>query len=446
MLRWPTFVQTALWVFRPVPFLFKLRDRFGDNFRVKLLSVGEIVLTADPEEIRKVFTSKSHQLHAGEANIVLSPIVGDNSVLVLDDAQHMRQRKLLLPPFHGDRMRSYLDEMVEITNESIDNWPRGEAFRLRDETQGITMDVILRVVFGIKERERRHEFRDRMNAIDPQRWFKKFALMPVASRYPAIGERIFRDFNQRKAEFDALMIEEIQNRRAEPDALEREDILSMLLQARDEDGNPMTDEELLDELVTLVVAGHETTATALAWAFELMLRQPEIWQRVVAEANAQDGGYEYVDAVVKESMRLRPILPAVGRVVKEPWELGGVPLPRNSIISPSIFLSHYRKETWGDPEVFRPERFIGEAPSNNAWFPFGGGIRRCIGASFALYEMRAVIQTIAQRVEVELERDIPERIVRRAITFAPGKDVPVIVRDAVPGAGAAAEPRASVGV
>jgi cytochrome P450 len=439
--RWPAFIQTALWVFRPVPFLFKLNREFGDTFRVRLMSVGDIVLTTDPEEIRKVFTAKADRLHAGEANIVLAPIVGDNSVLVLDDEPHMRQRKLLLPPFHGDRMRAYLEAMEEITNESIDSWPRGTAFPLREETQAITMDVILRVVFGITEPARRREFRDRMIAIDPQRWFKKFALMPIATKIPTLGERVFREFNKNKQAFDDLMIEEIHNRRDAPDALEREDILSMLLQAHDEDGKPMTDDELRDELVTLVVAGHETTATALAWTFELMLREPEVWKRVVDEANSEDSGFDYVDAVVKESLRMRPILPAVGRVIKEPIEVAGEMLPRNAVISPNIFLSHYRKETWGDPENFRPERFLGESPSAYSWFPFGGGIRRCIGASFALYEMRAVIQTIARRVDMRLERDVPERIVRRAITFAPGKDVPVIVRDAAPRADAQTEQR-----
>ncbi len=425
--RWPAALQTAMWVYRPVPFLFSQQRKFGDTFKVRLLSVGDIVMTCDPEEIRKVFTARGDHLHAGEANMVLAPIVGDNSVLTLDDERHMRQRKLLLPPFHGERMRGYLATMEQITDEAIDRWPRDRSFRLRDETQAITMDVILRVVFGITDADRRRAFRDAMNAVEPQRWFKRFALMPLAQRIPSLERRLFAGFNKSMADFDALMYEEIHNRREAPDAAERDDILSLLLQARDEDGNPMTDEELRDELMTLVVAGHETTATALAWTFELMLRKPEVWQRVIEEANA--GGSEYVDAAIKESLRMRPILPAVARVIKEPWEIAGVTLPRNAAIAPNIFLSHYREATWGDPQEFRPERFIGESPDGSAWLPFGGGIRRCIGAAFALYEMRAVIQTIARRVDMRLEREIPERIVRRAITFAPGKDVPVLITD-----------------
>lgn len=426
----PAFVQTALWVFRPIQFMHWLRAHYGDTFRVKLLSAGEIVATSDPQEIRKVFTAKSEELHAGEANIVLAPIVGDNSVLVLDEKRHLRQRRLLLPPFHGDRMRAYEVAMREITQSAIARWPRGEEFRLRDESQAITMDVILRVVFGITDPARSREFRDRMNAIEPQRWFKRFALLPIAHRIPALEQRLFAGFNRAKADFDALMLEEITARRAAPDAADREDILSMLLQATDEDGNPMTDDELRDELVTLVVAGHETTATSLAWTFELMMRHPKVWRRVVGEARGSENSGEYVDAVVKESLRMRPILPLVARVIKEPWMVGGYELKPGRVVAPNIYLSHYREATWGDPENFRPERFLDQQPEGSIWLPFGGGIRRCIGASFALYEMRVVIQEIARELEVRAVRHSPEKIVRRAITFAPGKDVPIVIEDA----------------
>lgn len=433
----PTFVQTALWVFRPIPFMYWLRSRYGDTYRVRLLAAGEVINTADPQEIRKVFTAKADHLHAGEANIVLAPIVGDSSVLVLDEERHLRQRRLLLPPFHGDRMRAYEVAMREITQAAIARWPRGEEFRLREETQAITMDVILRVVFGITDADRTREFRDRMNAIEPQRWFKRFALLPIAHRIPTLEERMFAGFNKAMADFDALMHEEIENRRAAPDAAEREDILSMLLQARDEDGNAMTDDELRDELVTLVVAGHETTALSLAWTFELMLRHPQVWQSVVREALAPEGESEYVDAVIKESLRMRPIIPLVARVIKEPWSIAGYDVKPGRVVAPNIFLSHYREATWGDPEVFRPERFIEGQPEGSVWLPFGGGMRRCIGASFALYEMRVVIQEIARALEVNATRAQPERVVRRAITFAPGKDVPIVVRDRSGGDGVA---------
>lgn len=388
------------------------------------LGLGRFTMTSDPAVIRRVFTAKADQLHAGEANIVLSPIVGDNSVLVLDEDRHMRQRKLLLPPFHGERMRGYHEEIDEIANEAIDGWVPGRAFKMRDQTQAMTMDVILRVVFGITDPARRQEFRDRMNAIEPNRWFRRFALAPLARVVPPLERRLFRSFERAKRDFDALMLEELDRRRSVPDAERREDILSMLLQARDEDGNPMTDEELRDELVTLVVAGHETTATALAWTFELMLRRPEVWQRVRDEARA--GGNEYVDAVIKESLRMRPIIPIVARVVKQPFEIEGRTLAPGSVIAPNIWLSHYREATYPDPEEFRPERFIGALPEGSVWLPFGGGIRRCIGASFALFEMRVIIQAVARRAEVRLARSVDEPIVRRAITFAPGHDVPMV--------------------
>ncbi|MFY9487298.1 MAG: cytochrome P450 [Solirubrobacterales bacterium] len=428
--RSPALVQSFQWVFRPVNFLLRQRAKFGDTFTVHFLGIGRIVMTADPSEIRKVFTAKADRLHAGEANVVLAPIVGDNSVLVLDEERHLRQRRLLLPPFHGDRMRAYLDDIAAITDEAIDGWPEGEAFTLREETQAITMDVILRVVFGITDDQRRNQFRDRMNAIDPNRWFKKFALMPIVRKLPALERRVFADFAIAKHKFDSLMLDEIAARRAAPDSDEREDILSMLLEARDEEGNPMTDDELRDELVTLVVAGHETTATSLAWAFELILRRPDVWARVREEAFA--GESEYTDAVVKESLRMRPILPLVARVVKDPFEIAGHTVPRGKVIAPNIYLSHYREASYADAEQFKPERFINGSPEGSTWLPFGGGIRRCIGASFALYEMRVVIQTIARRADLRLTRDSEEPIVRRAITFAPGHDVPVIAESIAP--------------
>lgn len=429
----PTIVQTALWVFRPIQYMHWLRKRYGDTYRVKLLAAGQIISTADPQEIRKVFTAKADHLHAGEANIVLEPIVGDNSVLLLDEQRHLRQRRLLLPPFHGDRMRAYEVAMREISQAAIARWPRGEAFRLRDETQMITMDVILRVVFGITDLSRSRQFSDCMNAIEPQRWFKRFAMLPLVQRVPGFEERMFADFNLAMADFDALVYEEIETRRAAPDAADREDILSMLLQARDEDGNAMTDLELRDELMTLVVAGHETTATSLAWTFELMMRHPDVWRRVVDEADDPVGKSEYVDAVIKESLRMRPIIPLVARVIKEPWQIGEYEIKPGRVVAPNIYLSHYREATWGDPEVFRPERFVGEQPEGSVWLPFGGGMRRCIGASFALYEMRVVIQEIARAVDVRAVRHSPEKIVRRAITFAPGKDVPIVVTDRADG-------------
>jgi cytochrome P450 len=428
--RWPAAVQTAYWVFRPVSMLRRLRGTFGDTFTVRLLNLGNIVMTADPAEIRKVFAAKADHLHAGEANIVLAPIVGNQSVLLLDEDEHLRHRRLMLPPFHGERMRAYLETMAEITNETIDSWPKGTPFRMREQTQAITMDVILRVVFGVTDADRRREFRDRMNAIDPNKWFKKFALGPLIRKVPGLERRAFADFTTRMTDFDALMYEEIENRRAGGDAENRDDILSMLLQARDEDGNPLTDKELRDELVTLVVAGHETTALSLAWAFELMLRHPDVWERVRAEA--LEGGIEYVDAVIRESLRMRPIIPLVARLVKEPIEIAGHTLPVNTVVAPQIYLAHYREASHPDAESFKPERFLEDAPDGFSWLPFGGGMRRCIGASFALYEMRVVIQTIASRVDIRLENPIEERIIRRAITFAPARDVPVIADEVRP--------------
>lgn len=425
--RLPAVVQTLWWVLAPISFLRRMRARHGNRFRIKFLLMPSAAMISDPDDIRAVFTAEPGVLNAGEANFVLAPLVGDNSVLTLDGDQHMRQRRLLLPPFHGERMKVYVEDMREITDAALDKWRPGDEVVLHRETQQITLAVILRVVFGIRDEQRTREFRDRFDAVDPNNVYKTLALAPLARFAGRLVQPRIDAFETLIKRFDDLLYEEIANRRADPHADEYDDILSMLLQARDEAGNPMTDEELRDELVTLVIAGHETTATSLAWTVELLLRNRVAMERAVAEAREGDST-EYIDAVIKESLRLRPILPMVARRIKRPFTLAdGTELPVGTGVLPNIFLAQRNPEVYDSPEAFRPERFVGVQPDTYSWLPFGGGIRRCIGASFALVEMRVVLQRLLERADFEAIEPQPERVVRRAITLVPRNGVPLRV-------------------
>lgn len=416
----PVAVQTYRWMFRPVPFMHQLHDRYGECFTIRLAQFGSVVVVTNPDDIRTIFTGPSELLHAGEANKVLEPIVGKNSVLLLDRGDHLRQRRLLLPPFHGERMRRYLEEIDQLANEGIDQWPLGEPFAMREKTQEITLDVILRVIFGISDPARRAAFRDRMTALDPGQ-FRKIALPALRKDFPGSPWRVFK---RRRAALDALLFEEIAARRAMPREERGEDILSMLLDARDEQGEPMTDQELRDELMTLVVAGHETTATSLAWTMHLLYRNPDSMRRLQDEARA--GGFELIDSAIKESLRMRPIIPIVARRLTAPMEFRGMQLEAGTVLAPNIYLTHMREDLYPEPKRFKIDRFVEKQPDTYAWLPFGGGIRRCIGASFALYEMRVILQAILRRTELRAAHDKDERIVRR-ITFSPELDAMTIL-------------------
>jgi cytochrome P450 family 135 len=407
--------QSLAWGFRPRPFLDRCRREFGDMFTVRLGQVGPVVMLADPDMIKQVFTGDPAVFHAGEANVILRPSLGRHSVLLLDDAQHMRQRKLLLPPFHGERMTRYGELMREIAERDIAGWPRGTPFRLHAHTQDVTMTIIVRAVFGVTEPERAQ----RMCAALKE--FIEWGASPRQIAYLSLMsvDQIERSyfFKRARAKVDAAVYDEIRRARERDDLEEREDILSLLLQARHEDGSPMSDEELRDELMTLLLAGHETTATSLAWAVERLVRHPESWERLVAEAHT--GGTEYAEAVCKETLRMRPVLPMVVRLLKQDAEIGGWTLPEGVLVAPNIYLVQHREDVYPQPRRFRPERFLEGQGGTYSWIPFGGGIRRCIGASFALFEMRIVLQAIARSVQLRAVEPQSEPVGRRSITLTP---------------------------
>jgi cytochrome P450 len=417
---WPPVVQTAAWVARPAPFMERCTRRYGDAFTVRLAQVGTFVFTTDPETLKAVFTARPDRLRAGEANVALEPVLGSRSVLLLDGAEHIRQRRLMLPPFHGERLRGYERLIAEIAEEEIERWPIGEPLAMQPRMQAVTLEVILRVVFGLDRGPRLTHVRELIKKLLDVTT-KPWALIPYLRRDLGPLSPWVRFLAVRQAVDEALYAE-IARRRDDPSLGERTDIFSLLMQARDEDGQPLSDRELRDELITLLVAGHETTATGLAWAFERIVRLPGTLDRLATDD-------EYAEAVVHETLRLRPPIPIVARrVVGEPFELGPHSIPVGAMVAPCIYLVHRRPDLYEDPYAFRPERFLESAPETYSWLPFGGGMRRCIGASFAVLEMATILRSVARSVRLSPSGGAEhELIARRAIFFAPKRGGEVVV-------------------
>jgi cytochrome P450 len=417
-------------ILRPTSFLTECERRYGEYFTLRLSDERTMVITSDPEAVKTVFTGNPEQLLAGKNNEVLRPLLGDRSVLLLDGAAHLRQRRLMLPPFHGERMKAYGETMREVSERHVAAWPRGTEFAAAPSMQAITLEIILRTVFGLDDAGRIERvgapLRRLLDASASQP--RLLALQVTSSANPRPRSPWGR-FNQLVADADRVVYEEIHVRRAQADAGAHDDILSMLLEARDEDGEPLTDLELRDELMTLLLAGHETTATALSWTLERLVRHPAVVERLVAERRRGEDA-AYLEATIKEALRLRPVVTAVGRHLTAPLEVGGHLLPAGVTINPSIYLLHRRPDLYPEPEAFRPERFLDNPPGTYQWIPFGGGVRRCLGASFALFEMRIVLETVLDRVSLVPQHDADERVTRRAVTFAPKRGSRIAVETA----------------
>jgi cytochrome P450 family 135 len=416
--RAPGWVQAVRYVRDPLGFTVMAQRRYGDVFRVNYPFFGEIYYLASPALAKEVFTGSPAIFHAGEANAtVLEAPLGPNSVLTLDDEPHLRQRKLLLPPFHGDRIRIYTELMAEATRREMEAWPVGEPFALRPHLQRITLAVILRAVFGIEDQARI----DRATVL-----VDRFAArVSTVTRFPWLRRDLgpgspWRRFLAARAALDEFIYEEIALRRAEAAEGPRDDVLSLLLAGRHEDGSPLTDTDLRDELVTVVGAGHETTATALAWALERLLRNPAVLERLRQSLAA--GETDYLDATVRETLRSRPVLIDVARKLTAATTVGGYELDAGSFVVPAIAAIHHREDLYPRPYEFRPERFLEEGAENYAWIPFGGGIRRCVGAAFAEQEMRVVLREVVTRARLRAPDPEPERGVVRHITMVPAND------------------------
>ena len=405
---------------RPWDFMERCAARYGDMFTLRLAGERPWVMVSHPDAVKEVFTGPPELLHAGKGNRILLPVVGANSVLLLDEDAHREQRRLLMPTFRGNHLASNADTMTAVAQAEIARWPRGKPVRLHPLMRALTLEVILRAVFGLSEGERLDQLRAELVRMLATATSDPVFLLGLGPRHvrAAVTRRLLRGV-------DRLLYAEIDERRRVDDVDERGDVLSILLQARHEDGRPMSDVEIRDELVTLLLAGHETTATALAWAVERLVRHPEHQARLTEEIHA--GEHQFRDAVVKETLRLRPVLSLVARRLKAPMQIGGVRLPAGVTVVPSIHLMHRRPDIYPDPERFRPERFLEQHAGTYTWIPFGGGVRRCLGAAFAEYEMRIVLATLFDSCKVRPTDERPEPVRRRGITHVPGRGATVVL-------------------
>jgi cytochrome P450 len=421
----PPAVQTLRWLHRPIEFMDSCRRRHGDSFSVKFLGfVTPMVMISDPESIRALYRSRENGLPPGRT-VALEPVMGARSVLLLEGAEHLSRRKLMLPPFHGERMRRYESVIAEAAVAEIESWPAGTRFAIHPRMQAVTLEVILRAVFGVTDPARLERLRGLLSTMLANMASPMLQLRVLISRRIGRGDPI-GDVRRQTETVDEVLYAEIAERRADPALDQRDDILSMLVAARFEDGEPMEDSELRDQLITLLLAGHETTATALAWTVDLLLRNPGPMARLRAEIDAGETD-EYLRAVISEGLRLRPVVPIAGRRLGSELRVGDHVLPAGTDVTPAIWLAHTRAESYPEPLEFRPERFLTDPPETYSWIPFGGGVRRCLGAAFAEFEMRIVLRELLARCELRGARSAPERIARRNITFSPRDGTPVIV-------------------
>jgi cytochrome P450 family 135 len=419
--RLPTLLQTWMFWGSRDRMLQRLRDRYGPTFTVRVVPGGTLVYVTDPADVKTVFTGDPEVFRAGEANVALRPVMGPHSVLCTDQPDHLAHRKRMLPAFHGSAVARYVGIVRAATRTDMDGWPMQAPFAVLPRMQAVTLEVILRAVIGVEDDEAR---------LDPLRT----TLRNLATIRPAVMlmwirpelQRVgpWRRYAQVKARADELLYAEIARRREAADLHERTDVLSMLMRGADGEAG-MSDEELRDQLVTLLLAGHETTATGLTWALERLVRHPHVLHRL--RESLADGDESYLDAVVTETLRVRPVIHDVARVLHAPVTIGGYDLPAGVTVVPSIGLVHSRDDVFPGAHEFRPERFLHERAGTYEWFPFGGGIRRCLGAPFAVSEMKTVLQAILERFDVKAPQPEPEPIRMHHITFVPGRGGELIV-------------------
>ncbi len=410
-------VQTAHWLLRPIAFLESCRRRFGGTFSVRFLGFRTpLVMVSDPDTVRALYSEREHGLPVGRT-FALRPIMGPRSVLLLEGSEHLERRKVMLPSFHGERMRAYEASVAEIAAREIDSWPLERAFPLHPRMQAVTLEVILGAVFGVTDPSRR-ELLGRLlpRLLDSTSSANLQFRILLARRVNRPGPLI--RLHELTHEIDDVLLSEIAERRRDPGAADRDDILSLLTLARFEDGAGMDDHEIRDQLVTLLLAGHETTATGLAWTLDLLLRNPLVLRRLLAELDA-DAGDGYLRAVIQESLRLRPVVPLAGRHLASELRVDGLTLPAGTDVTPAIWLLHTRPDLYRDPLAFRPERFLEQPPTTYGWVPFGGGVRRCLGAAFAEMEMRIVLSSMLRSRVLRAASPNAERPTRRNVTLSP---------------------------
>lgn len=423
-------VHTVRFGLQPLSFSRNARARLGDVWQVNLLSRDEsFVITAHPDHVQSLFKAKPEDAPSLTGESPLRPILGPNSVLTLVGERHLRERKLLLPPFHGEAVQRYVEMITRVARKEIDSWPVGKPFALAPRMQAITLDVIMGGIFGIEgtpsrgtpEYRIRETFR-RLLRLSTKLVWQLVELQNMGHPEPRGLMKAVLQLGDRQ------LYAAIRARRAAGDSAGRSDVLSLLLEARDENGRPLSDEHVRDELMSLVLAGHETTANSLAWTFERMLRAPTAYDRLreLVRAGGEEGD-QYVEATIHEGMRVRPVIPMVVRMVKKPWRLGDYVVPANTPVGVSIVALHHREDVYPEPDRFRPERFLDQKPGTYTWIPFGGGIRRCLGASLAMAEQRVVLTEIARRTDMRAPGRRGEGARQRNVTTIPRRGGRVVV-------------------
>lgn len=418
----PVAVQTLRWLTRPVPFLESARRRYGAPFTMRLAGNVPFVVLTDPEHVKEFFGVAPDVLHPGEGAKVLGPIMGRHSVLLLDEDAHMEQRKLMLPAFHGEKMAALTGLLEEVTEKAIASWPRDETIALHPRLQAVTLEVILRAVFGFSEGARLNEMRALLEQYLVQGVHPAVMLPPL---HWDLGPRSpWGRFVRTREKTLALLGAQVAERRRSGE--ESDDVLAMFLDARHSDGSPMRDEEIVDELMTLLVAGHETTASSLSFACADLVRNPDVLAALTGAVDTGDD--EYLDATITEALRRRPVLPfSQPRLAVKPVEVGGRRYEPGICLTAGIYLIHHDPELYPEPYAFRPERWLDQRPGTFTWLPFGGGRRRCLGASFAQLEMRVVLRELLRQTTLHGD-GVAERTARRHITVTPERGARVALR------------------
>jgi cytochrome P450 len=425
----PRTAQMLRFSMRQIEYVFGARRRIGEVFRMRTALPGGPVVTSHPDHVRSLFTAKPELAPSLTGESPLRPILGTGSVLTSLGDRHMRQRKLLLPPFHGEAIERYTAMITEATERELDRWPLNRPFALAPRMQAITLDVIMAGIFGIEGQPKRGTPEHRMRITVKRLVNASTSLVGQAGELLNIGrEEAVGVIKLGVAILDQPTYAVIKARRADEHLAERRDILSLLLQARTEEGEAMNDKEVRDELLTLVLAGHETTANSLAWAWERLVRNPHAHEALREATRNGDNGEEQIEATIIESMRSRPVVPFIGRRVTVPWQLGPYGVSADTPIGMSILLVHHREDLYPEPFEFRPERWLGRKPGTYEWIPFGGGIRRCLGAALAMAEMRVVLEATARRLDLEAAEPEPERALHRNVTMIPARGGRVVLR------------------
>ncbi len=414
-------------MYRPTQLLERCRRRYGDIFRLRLGPGRNTIVVAEPNAARRVITGDPSVFRAGDANGILKPVVGPSSLLVLDDEEHLRHRRILLPAFGAEHGREFAERVEGITRNRVAAWKPGQALKLQEEMEAISLEAIMGIALGSDSEERRERFRVLIPEM-MRRCSSPFTLLPYF-RHELGGITPYARLRKLLAELDSLFFDAIVERQASSDD-RASDALSLLCAATDESGTPLSNSQIRDELLTMIMAGYETTTSALAWSFERLLRSPEVLQRLLEEIDR--GGDEYLDAVVSEVLRMRPVVPVVVRKTREDLDLNGHLISSGSVLMVAIYLLHRDPDLFEDPDVFRPERFLPHE-ADGAWLPFGGGVRRCLGASFAQLEMKVVIRTVLSMARLHADGSHGEPVKRRRFTFAPGRDARVTIDEVVAG-------------